>query len=339
MRSTVAESAQHLLGVALERVGREARAQVADRPPLVALDEVEELLGGGGELLQAEVAVEEDRGDLRALEQVLDVAVGAAQLLDAGRQLGVDRLQLLVHRGELLLRGLELLVGGLQLLVHRGELLVGRLQLLVRGFELLGGGLEPLVHRPELVLEVLDRGGLAVLDRLVRELLVALDAADVAEDHEEGRVLLLAVAAQRLHHQVDQLPAAVGADGDLVLHHDRPGRGGAVEGAAQVEPEAGPRHADDVVVGGAGGQLEVLAGPRRDVQDVAVRVHHRVRRPEAVEDLALGQPLQAAVGGAPAASAAGLASAAARGSRAGIPAAASGPRAGGGRCAAPCRRW
>ena len=72
---------------------------------------LKQLGGGGREPLDAELPVQEDRGDVGAVEQVGHVVVGRLQLLDLFLELVVDRGQLLVERLQLLLGGLQLLVG------------------------------------------------------------------------------------------------------------------------------------------------------------------------------------------------------------------------------------
>lgn len=55
-----------------------------------------------GEGHHPQIVVEEHGRDLRAFEEVLEVAGGAGQLLDAVRQLAVDGGQLFVDRLQLL---------------------------------------------------------------------------------------------------------------------------------------------------------------------------------------------------------------------------------------------
>lgn len=83
------------------------------------------------EALDAQPLVQEQRGDLGAGEEVVQVVVGPLELIDLLAELGVDRGELLVERAQLLGGGLQLLVGRLQLLVHRHRLFVRRAQLLV----------------------------------------------------------------------------------------------------------------------------------------------------------------------------------------------------------------
>ena len=126
-------------------VALEARGDVAERPSDVGRDEVHDLGDRGGEALDAQLLVDEQRADAGAGEHVVHVVVGARQLVDLLLQLAVDGDQLLVDRLQLLPGGLELLVGRLQLLVGGLHLLVGRLELLVGGLELLDGGAQVLL--------------------------------------------------------------------------------------------------------------------------------------------------------------------------------------------------
>ena len=120
--------------------------EVAERPADVVRDDAEDLGDPRRELADAQLAVEEQRADVGALEQVLDVVVELLQLGVLLLVLGVDGVELLVDR-------VQLLVRALQLLVRRDQLLVGRLHLLVGGLELLDRRLQGLVRVRELVLE------------------------------------------------------------------------------------------------------------------------------------------------------------------------------------------
>ncbi len=84
---------------------------MVDRPAEVRLDDVKDVGDRGREAFHPKVVVQEDRRDLGAFQQVLQVGVGAAQVIDPVPQFAVDGLQLLVDRLQLLLGGLQLLVG------------------------------------------------------------------------------------------------------------------------------------------------------------------------------------------------------------------------------------
>ena len=77
-----------------------------------------------------EFAVEQNRGDLDALEQIAQIGVGAVELVDLAVEFGVDRVQLFVNRLQLLLGRSQLLVGILEFLIDRNHFLVRSLELL-----------------------------------------------------------------------------------------------------------------------------------------------------------------------------------------------------------------
>ena len=120
----------------------ELGGKVMNRAAHVRRDQVEQLDGRGRELPDVEGGVEEQRGDVRAGEQVVEVVRGGLQLRHLLFKLVVERRQLLVERLELFLRGLQFLVARLQLLVHRHGFLVRCLEFLVRALQLLDGAIE-----------------------------------------------------------------------------------------------------------------------------------------------------------------------------------------------------
>ncbi len=111
-------------------------------------DQAEQLGRARRVALDAHAPVDEDRGDVVRVDQVLQVVVDAAGLVHLLRQLGIDRGQLLVSR-------LQFLAAGLQLLAGRAQLLVQRLQFLVRGHQLLSRGLGMFDHLLQLPLQAL----------------------------------------------------------------------------------------------------------------------------------------------------------------------------------------
>ena len=98
-----------------------------ERAPAVARDQIEDRRDRRREAADDEIAVEEHRRDLRAVEHVAQIRVGTIDLVDLGAELRIDRVQLFIDRLQLLLRGLQLLVGRLQLLVDRLQLFVARI--------------------------------------------------------------------------------------------------------------------------------------------------------------------------------------------------------------------
>ena len=174
-----------------------------DRPALIAVDQVEDLRHARREALHPQVVVEEERRDLRGFQQVLEVAVGPCQLGHAMRELAIHRLQFLVDRLQLLLRGLQLLVRRLQLLVDRLVFLVRGFELLVGALELLDGRLQPILGGAELALDALH---VLVAQQarigLRRFRLGRIAGAVIVEEHHEvqGIALLL---NQRLDGEPD----------------------------------------------------------------------------------------------------------------------------------------
>ena len=92
--------------------------------------------------------------------------------------------------------------------------------------------------------------------------------------------------------EIDGLAAAIGADRDVPLDGDLSRAGRLVHGRAQVRPQPGAGHAVDVDARRAGRQLEILAGPRRAMQQLAIAVDHDIGRAVTLEKLAFGQALQ-----------------------------------------------
>ena len=67
------------------RVGR-----IGDRPADVGMDDMKDIGNGRGEPRDLELSVEEERADLGAIEEILEIAVRFAQLVDPVRKLVVD---------------------------------------------------------------------------------------------------------------------------------------------------------------------------------------------------------------------------------------------------------
>ncbi len=85
-------AAEHRADVVFEiRVG-EPTDEVGQRPAVVAGNEIEQLGDRRREAADHEISVEENRRDLGALEEVVQVAVGAIELVDLVAELSIDRL-------------------------------------------------------------------------------------------------------------------------------------------------------------------------------------------------------------------------------------------------------
>ena len=113
------------------RIG-EPIGHVTDLPSDVGLPEVEQCDDGGREAPDHEVAIEEDRGHVGRIDQILEVRIQLFHLLDLAAVFLIERAQLLVDRLDLFLAGLELLARGMLLFVDRLQFLVRRLEPLHR---------------------------------------------------------------------------------------------------------------------------------------------------------------------------------------------------------------
>lgn len=153
----------------------------------VGFHEMQHLRDRGREIHHAQIVVEEYGGDLRALEEILEVAGGARQFLDTMRQLAIDGGQLLVDRLQLLTRSLELLVRRLKLLVERLVFLVRGFQLFIGALQLLDGGLEALPRRAQLAFETLDMLG---AHQRIGIALIGLEGADRAVLEQDDEITM-----------------------------------------------------------------------------------------------------------------------------------------------------
>ena len=159
------------------------------------------------------MAIEKDRRDVRARQQVVEVVVRALQLVELALELRVHRVQLLVQRLELLLRGLQLLIGRLELLVDRHHLFVGRRELLVRGLHSRDGALQVLPGSLQLGFQLPYHGVVSLGHRCAggfgRQ--PGLRFLVVSEGDEE-QALGLTRKLDRLDGNPDAMPGAVAPD-------------------------------------------------------------------------------------------------------------------------------
>ncbi len=299
-RSTGTRVASTCRASAARLVVPEVQGEVPDRPADVGRDQVEHALRRRREPLDRQVAVEEEGRDVRGVEEVPDVVVGVAELLDLPLELLVDRDQLLVEALELLLRGRQLLVRRLELLVRGLHLLVRGLHVLARGLHLLDRALQPLARLPELRLAPVrpGPGGLPAGFRRGG----GDRAASLLEDHDH-QVAELGRLADRPDEHVDRDRAAVRLEREGLGRHRRVLAEGPVDRVLEPGPEPVPGHREDVERGPAGRRLEEPADPARDVDDVAALVDDHPRRgvvaeEERLEPLGEGLPAGAARPGA-----------------------------------------
>ena len=212
------EAGQHRAGVGEEiGVGGE-RGQIGERPADVGGDDPEQRFRRRREEADVEVAVEEQRRDAGAVENVLQIVGRAALPFERLLKLAVERGQLLVERLQLLLRGYQLLVGGLELLVDRHRFFVDRRLLLVGDLEVADGALQFLAGGVELALELGDPRDVSAGRPAGPAGARALGFVDEADQQQ-----LLALALHRLDLDADRDDAAAvarrraGDDGARVL--------------------------------------------------------------------------------------------------------------------------
>ena len=105
-------------------------------------NDIEQRLGGRREEADIEIGVEEERRDIGAVQDVLQIVGGRALPLQRFLELAVEGGQLLVERLQFLLRGQQLLVGRLEFLVDGQRFFVDRLLLFARDLEVADGALQ-----------------------------------------------------------------------------------------------------------------------------------------------------------------------------------------------------
>ena len=145
------EAPQHRSCIGQKSAVGSQRIEVRERPPDVAGNDTEKRLGGRREEADIEVGVEEERRDIGAVQNILQIVGGRTlplqrflELAVEGGKLLVERLQFLLRRQQLLVRRLVFLIDGQRFFVDRlllfaGNLQVadGTLQFRSRGFEFL----------------------------------------------------------------------------------------------------------------------------------------------------------------------------------------------------------
>ena len=275
---------EHLARRIAQMAVAEALREMGDRPADVGRQQLQQRLHRRREPADAEAAIEEQRRDVGAVEQVVEIVGARLELADLGLELAVDRIELLVERLQLLLGGLELLVRGLQLLVDRPDLLVGRLQLLVRRLHLLDAEAEILAGGVELALQL-------VLARRLADLagpgpLVAARLA-LAEAHQQPERGIAPGSERRDHyaHRMQRIAAAdLGVAGGLAAFVD-----GLAHRHAQHRLQALARHRQQVVRGLAARRPQVVLGRSAQEEHPVVYVDQGAGRRVALDQRLIHQ--------------------------------------------------
>ena len=148
------EAAQDAVGVGQQLGIVEQHGEVGEGAADVGVDQAGHVPRARREAFHPERLIEEDRGDLDAVDQVQQVVVRLLEGLELLRELRVHGVELFVEGLRLFLRGLQLLVRALELFVDGLHFLVRGGELFVRRLELVDGALEVLSRVLELFLEL-----------------------------------------------------------------------------------------------------------------------------------------------------------------------------------------
>src|SRR6185437_6999065 len=105
-------------------------------PADIGGDDAEKRFRRGREEANVEVAVKEERRDVGAVKDVLEVVGRSPLLLQRLLELAIEGGELLIERLQLFLRGDQLLVGRLELLVDGQRFFIDRLLFLVGRLEI-----------------------------------------------------------------------------------------------------------------------------------------------------------------------------------------------------------
>ena len=143
------KSSEHFLYVTDKADIGKLRGKVGNRPADIAGNEPKHTSSRGCEIPDVQFRIEKNGGYLRAVEQILQIAVGVIEFGNFAVEFGVDGFQFFVGGLEFFLGAFQFFVGGLILLI-RG------LQFLIRGFQLFTRRLRTLLSRSEFTFEVPD---------------------------------------------------------------------------------------------------------------------------------------------------------------------------------------
>src|SRR5438105_5579665 len=209
--------------------------------------------------------VQENSGNLGAFEDVLQIAVGVVELLELALQFVVERLQFFFG-------SLQFLIRGLQLFIHGEELFVGRLELFIGSFQFLDGGLQILFGGAQFIFELLHDGILGFNCLFFdNEVWFADSRNQLLKEHNE-KPGFFAQFRERSHHKINGPQLRANLHHDVVADSFPLCRNSAMNGGAQFQTQAAPRHIDDLVAGHARSRFEKPAGAARKVNDLSLFV-------------------------------------------------------------------
>jgi hypothetical protein len=277
----------------IEILDRNARLDVRDRTADVGIDEMQDLGYGRREIHHAQFIVQKHGCDLGALQEVLEIAGGAGQLVHAVSKLAIDGSQLLIDRLQFLARGLQLLVGRLQLFIERLIFLVGRLQLLVRALKLLDRCLQALARGTQLAFEMLDvfsphqgiRAAFLISRMASRTILEKDNQIAMADRRIENR----------LDGDIDQNAVAIHPELHMFHMSCLAGFQRAAQHGTQLEPKVAMNQAKKVETCGPRCRLDIAAGASGKMQDLEIFVRNHVSGSVAFGNT-MRSPLEADIG-------------------------------------------
>ena len=252
----------------------ESRRQVGQRPADIARHHPEQRHRHRRVARDAQVPVQEQGGDGGRVHQVLQVAVGVREFVDLGLELPVDG-------DEFLVDGLQFLAAATQCFHGGPQGLVAGLQFVVAGGEFAHRDRVPPHRLAQLRAQLRDLavefGGARMLGRRPQRDGVGLRRGRA----EQYQVQQRRAAAQRHHAQQER-----GGVGQGHAGLDRPGTvGGPEQRGAQFDPQRRLHQSQQVVVGLAGGVLQVAPGAGRQVQDVVGGIDQDRGRPQLFEQV------------------------------------------------------
>ena len=99
--------------------------QVIDRATDIVIQYPEDTPDLWSKAADGQIFIQDQRGDLNAGHQIIQIVVKLGQLHDLALMFGIDRMQFFVNRLQLLVGALQFLVAGEQFLVSRLQFLVG----------------------------------------------------------------------------------------------------------------------------------------------------------------------------------------------------------------------
>src|SRR6185437_10558246 len=218
----------------------------------IARNDVEERLGGGRKEADVELGVEEERRDIGAVKDILQIVGGRTLPLQRFLKLAVQSGQLLGERLQLFLRGQKYLIGGLEFLVCGQGFFVDRLLLFVGNLKIANRTQQFRPRGLEFLLEFSDPRSIP-RHGAMPSLLFIYRLVDEA-DQQQG----LALAQNRMHGYVERAlslarAAAVDDNTQILLS-------GPLYGRSKLNTDVGTHHGEQIARGMASRHTKVAIG-------------------------------------------------------------------------------